>query len=148
MNVWFGTDWGEQVAQHVGRERILAVLLFMGAASVAPVAAQSGRAVVVEAAPVYLYPTTAREPLITLAVNTVLKVLADEGDWIRVEFPDTRLGPRIGYVERKRVRLSRVQEQPINPPLTEPTSQPPPPEQARPERKAVPAQSSRLGGRA
>ena len=119
----------------------------MGAATAAtPVVAQTD-AVVVEAAPVYLYPTTQRTPLQTLPVNTVVRVLAEEGDWFRVEFPDSRFGPRVGYVEKKRVRLSRVQEQPITPPPAKPPRQPPPPEQPRPEPKAVPAQS-RLGGRA
>ena len=78
----------------------MAVVLFVGAATASAVA--QGRAVVAEKAPVYLYPTTAREPLATLDVHTELRVLAEEGDWIRVEFRDNRFGPRIGYVEKKK----------------------------------------------
>ena len=125
---------------------LLASVAFIAAATAGAVA--QGRAVVVEKAPVYLYPTTAREPLATLDVHTELRVFGEGVDWISVEFHDTRFGPRVGYVEKKRVRLWRVQEQPTNPPSTEPPPQLQPPERPRPEPKAVPAQSSRLGGKA
>jgi hypothetical protein len=126
---------------------VVAALVFTGV-TIAPgtVMAQTVTAIVVTEAPVYLFPNTQRTPLATLPVNTALRVLAEEGDWVRVEFPDARFGPRVGYVERKRVRLTRIQE-PLNPP-TERQRQPPPPDQTRPEPKAAQARSTRVGARA
>lgn len=104
---------------------LLAAVIFIAAATRAVEAQEY--AVVVEKAPVYLYATTARQPLTTLDVDTVLRVLDDVGYWIRVEFRDTRFGPRVGFVEKRRVRISRVQDQPINSPVTVPPPTVPPP---------------------
>jgi hypothetical protein len=61
-------------------------------------------AVLIEAAPVFLLPDTTRTPLRILARGTYVRVLEDQGEWLRVEFPDSQFGPRVGYVEKRHVR--------------------------------------------
>jgi opacity protein-like surface antigen len=58
-------------------------------------------------APVYLREDATREPLRVLDAGTMVKVLGENGDWIRVEFADRLLGPRVGYVQRKYIQLPK-----------------------------------------
>ena len=67
----------------------------------------SGTGVMIEAAPVYLLPDSSRTPLRTLAGGTNLTVLEHKGEWVRVRFTDERFGPRVGWVERQFVRISK-----------------------------------------
>ncbi len=62
---------------------------------------------IVIAAPVYLQPDTNRQPLRTLDAGTSVKVLQENGEWIRIEFNDRVLGPRVGYVLRKYIQLPK-----------------------------------------
>jgi opacity protein-like surface antigen len=59
------------------------------------------------AAPVYLRPDANLQPLRTLDAGTPVKVLQENGDWIRIEFNDRILGPRTGYVMRKYIQLPK-----------------------------------------
>jgi hypothetical protein len=53
----------------------------------------------------FLFPDATRIPLTTLAVGTVVNVLAHEGDWYRVVFRDPALGDRTGYVQAGNIRI-------------------------------------------
>jgi opacity protein-like surface antigen len=69
--------------------------------------AEPESATTLSAAPVYLRPDTTRQPLRTLEAGTPVKVLQENGDWIRIEFYDRTLGPRVGYVQRKYIQLPK-----------------------------------------
>jgi opacity protein-like surface antigen len=62
---------------------------------------------ILSAAPVYLRPDSNLQPLRTLEAGTRVKVLQENGDWIRIEFSDRVLGARIGYVLRKYIQLPK-----------------------------------------
>jgi hypothetical protein len=47
------------------------------------------------------------EPLRTLEPGTSVMVLAEDQDWVRIQFYDPLLGPRIGYVERKHILIPK-----------------------------------------
>lgn len=93
---------------------IIVVLLFMAGLGTGAATAQENHATVIEAAPIYLTPDATRTPLRTAAVHTDLRVLAEEGDWLRVEFRDPQFGPRVGYVERRKVRVYRTEPRPAD----------------------------------
>lgn len=67
-----------------------------------------GDGVILESAPVFLLPDRTRQPLRTLEAGTTVRILEQAGDWIRIEFPDPSLGPRVGYIERKFVRVPKL----------------------------------------
>ena len=69
--------------------------------------AESESGTILSAAPVYLRPDTNLQPLRTLEAGTSVKVLQENGDWIRIEFNDRVLGARIGYVLRKYIQLPK-----------------------------------------
>jgi hypothetical protein len=130
------------------RTLVAALLLVCSLAVPAGVAAQSRNAVATAAAPIYLLPDAARTPLRVVAVNTELRVLQDEGDWFKVEFPDPRFGVRTGYVEAKHVRavaepaVERVAPAPAPIPDPTPAREPaaaPAPSGASPEPKTTPS---------
>jgi hypothetical protein len=77
----------------------------LGKLPVRVVEAQSG--IILASAPVYLRPDTNLEPLRVLEAGTAVKILQENEEWIRIEFPDRFLGPRIGYVLRTYVRLPK-----------------------------------------
>jgi hypothetical protein len=52
-------------------------------------------------APVFVLPDASRTPLAVLPAGTYLKVREESGEWLTVEFPDPRWGPRVGYVLKK-----------------------------------------------
>jgi opacity protein-like surface antigen len=60
---------------------------------------------ILAAAPVYLRPDENREPLRTLEAGTSVRILLEDREWIRIEFVDRLLGPRVGYVLRKYVHI-------------------------------------------
>jgi hypothetical protein len=68
----------------------------------------SSSAVTVARAPVYLRMDTGLEPLRTLEAGTSVKVLAELESWVRIEFYDRLLGSRVGYIERKHLRVSKL----------------------------------------
>lgn len=69
-----------------------------------PPAGQEARthATVTVPAEVFIVPDAARQPLATLEPRTRVTVIEDAGEWLRVEFPDRRWGPRVGWILRKR----------------------------------------------
>ena len=77
--------------------------------------AQTERVTVINNAPIYLLPDSARAPLRTAAAGTVLEVVTDEGPWIQVRFQDPQFGIRVGYVESRFIR--RAAQQPELRPL-------------------------------
>ena len=70
-------------------------------------ATESNSAVTIAQAPVYLRMDPSLEPLRTLEAGTSVKVLAELDTWVRIEFYDRLLGPRIGFIERKHLRLPK-----------------------------------------
>lgn len=80
-------------------------------------------ATVTASAPIYIGPKVQPIPLRTAAVGTRLEVLAEEGDWVQVRFGDPVLGPRVGWVQAKLIRIERPELQPMD--LSVPPERPP-----------------------
>jgi hypothetical protein len=92
------------------------VLVFVLAVLCAvPVAAQPDgpRATVVTAAPIFIQPG-AQVPLRVAKPGTTLKVLQEEGEWVEVEFNDPQFGRRVGWVEKKLLRIARPELEPMD----------------------------------
>ena len=70
-------------------------------------------AVVTTVAPIYLQPG-AQTPLRVARVGTLLKVLQEEGEWAEVEFTDPQFGRRVGGGEKKLLRISRPELEPMD----------------------------------
>ena len=68
--------------------------------------APSSDGIILEPAPVYLLPDARRTPLRTLETGTRIRLLRQQGDWAQIEFPDRQWGPRIGWIQRRFVRLA------------------------------------------
>jgi hypothetical protein len=62
---------------------------------------------IVGSAPVYLRPDPKLDPLRVLQAGTSVKVLQENGEWIRIQFEDRVLGSRVGYVLRKDIQLPK-----------------------------------------
>jgi len=60
--------------------------------------------VILEAAPVYIYPDASRIPLKILEIGTRIRLLQQRGDWQEIQFPDRQLGPRTGWIQKRFVR--------------------------------------------
>jgi hypothetical protein len=110
----------------------LVVALVFGAAAAGRAQPMGGTGVVVTPAPMYLAPDPTRIPLTTLAAGTNVRVVAREGDWLRILYRDRFLGDRTGYVLAATIR--------IEPPAATPSPVPPPP--ASPGQVAPTAESS------
>ena len=67
----------------------------------------SDSATIVGSAPVYLRPDSRLEPLRVLQAGTSVRVLQENDEWIRIQFDDRVLGPRVGYVLRKFIQLPK-----------------------------------------
>jgi hypothetical protein len=67
--------------------------------------AQSRSVVVLTEAPIMLLPDANRTPLSVVSTGQRLVSLGVEGQWVRVEFQDSRFGKRVGYVESRFVRV-------------------------------------------
>jgi hypothetical protein len=63
------------------------------------------QAIILEAAPVYIQPDAGRMPLKILEAGTRVKLLQQKGDWQEIQFPDRQWGPRIGWIQKRFVRL-------------------------------------------
>ncbi len=70
-----------------------------------PVDGQRPTGMITQSAPVFLMPDSTRTPLRTLPAGMIIRVLDQEGDWVRVQFNDRQYGPRVGYVQRRFVRV-------------------------------------------
>ena len=68
-------------------------------------ASRSSEGTILEAAPAYILPDPTRSSLKTLEPGTRVVVRQEKGDWLQVEFNDTQLGQRVGWVLRRFVRL-------------------------------------------
>ena len=64
-------------------------------------------------APIYLQPG-AQTPLRVARAGTVFKVLQEEGEWVEVEFNDPQFGRRVGWVEKKLLRIARPELEPMD----------------------------------
>jgi hypothetical protein len=104
-------------------------------AAVTSAAAQPLMATVTAVAPIYVEPKILPPPLRTASVGTRLEVLEEAGDWIRVRFTDPQLGPRVGFMMVKLVRVERPELQPLDLSLVS-SNPPPPPLRADPQTTA------------
>ena len=69
--------------------------------------AQTLAIVTADSAPVLLSPDPNRQPLRVFVKGATVSVVATEGTWLRVEFDDSNLGRRTGYVESRLVEVIR-----------------------------------------
>lgn len=70
-----------------------------------PVSAQVSYVTLVADAPIFVRPEASRTPLVVGKEGSLLRVLADEADWYRVEFDDPQWGRRVGYVRKDDVAV-------------------------------------------
>ena len=93
---------------------MLGVLVVPGQAS-----AQSAIRIVVSAtaAPVFVKPDSSMAPLRVAKEGSVLNVIAEEGEWYRIEFQDPQFGRRVGYIEKRHVNVQAppaFQQEPVD----------------------------------
>ena len=81
---------------------------------------QQTTAQVIANAPIYVRPEILPTPLKVAATGTKLKVLKIPGDWTQVEFHDPSFGQRIGWVQRRLVKINQAGLEPKDLSLTEP----------------------------
>jgi hypothetical protein len=102
-------------------------------------AQDSATAVAVANTPIYIAPDASRTPLRVAAQGTVFTVVAEEGEWTRVQFKDPQWGVRVGYVATSMLRVRRPDLTPmdlsVSPGNVTPSS---PAEPAAPPRAATP----------
>lgn len=72
------------------------------------------RAVVNDAAPIYLKPDDRMDPLRTAAAGTVLLVRETQRAWVQVEFADPQFGRRIGWIQRSKVDMEAPHTRPLD----------------------------------
>jgi uncharacterized protein YraI len=77
-------------------------------------AAAQSVATVITNAPIFVGPRETATPLRVAAVGTRLRVLAEEGDWIQVEFQDPKYGRRVGYIARRFVGITNQATKPTD----------------------------------
>jgi hypothetical protein len=130
--------------------RILALVL--GFALLATAAsAQDAR--VNENTPIYINPSPAPNtpPLRVAAVGTLLKVVGQDGEWLRIEFQDPQWGRRTGWVRASAVTVSRPELQPMDLSIRETPATPATPAggqyQPVPARASTPLYRTRIVGR-
>jgi hypothetical protein len=75
--------------------------------------AQPQEAVVTAVAPIYVKPG-ATVPLRTAAIGTLLRVMAEDGDWVQVQFNDPQWGLRTGWVQARQLNISRAETTPMD----------------------------------
>ncbi|HEY0875963.1 MAG TPA: hypothetical protein VGD94_20980 [Vicinamibacterales bacterium] len=100
---------------------VAAILTAVPAFAQAPAPAATATSV----APIYLQPG-AQTPLRVAKAGTLFKVLQEDADWVEVEFNDPQFGRRVGWVEKKLLRIARPELEPMDLSVT-PASAPPPP---------------------
>jgi len=71
-------------------------------------------AIVTAEAPIYLKPEANRTPLRTAARGTRLRVVAEQPDWLQVEFNDPQLGLRVGWIRRELVDWQSPETTPMD----------------------------------
>jgi hypothetical protein len=125
-------------------------ILLLAATTAARTQPISGNGVILNPSPMYLSPDPTRVPLTTLPAGVQVRVLAREGDWLRVVFRDRYLGDRTGYVLAANVRIESVAAPPSLPTpappvpgLVQPATAAPPP---RPAPAPAPVRNEREHG--
>jgi hypothetical protein len=93
---------------------VAVVILALTNATAARAQSRADRATVLENAPITLLPDASRVPLRVAAKGTSLVILTDEGDWIQVQFQDPQFGPRVGYIQKRFVRIQSAALQPLD----------------------------------
>jgi hypothetical protein len=95
-----------------GRTILVIIAVAVATLTAAPAGAQDlpNRGSVVAAAPIYLLPDRANQPLRTAAEGTILDLLTREGDWIQVRFRDPEFGPRVGFIESRFLSLTTASD--------------------------------------
>ncbi|MEP7306224.1 MAG: hypothetical protein ABJA98_11960 [Acidobacteriota bacterium] len=98
-------------------QKIVIVIFVMGAccldgrvavtldAQAAAVQVVNGSGTLLTQSPMFLLPDAQRTPLVTLPVDTIVRVVQREGDWYRVIYHDAALGDRTGYVQAANIRV-------------------------------------------
>jgi hypothetical protein len=64
--------------------------------------------------PVFIAPDATRTPLRVAAQGTVFTVVAEEGEWTKVQFKDPQWGVRVGYVATSALRFRRPELEPMD----------------------------------
>lgn len=103
-------------------------------AQVAPMAtAKRATATVTTVAPIYVSapPGPTLGPIRTAAVGTVLFVLGEKGDWLQVEFNDPQYGARVGWLQKKLVKIEDPALKPMDLSVAAERVKPPEPTPAR-----------------
>ena len=73
-------------------------------------------------APIYIGAEATPTPLRVAAIGTRLRVLAEKGDWIQVEFADPQFGRRVGWLQRQYVTLTPDRLAPTDVSVSDPTA--------------------------
>jgi len=63
-------------------------------------------AAVISNAPIYIGAVETQSPLRVASVGTTLQVVADHGEWLQIAFNDPQWGRRIGWIQKKNVRVT------------------------------------------
>ena len=92
---------------------LLAITLLVLVAGSA-IAQDHNTAVATANTPVYIAPDTTRTPLRVAAQGTVFTVVAEEGEWTKVQFKDPQWGVREGYVATSALRFRRLELEPMD----------------------------------
>jgi len=124
---------------------ITSLLLITGSAI-----AQDRTAVATVNTPVYIAPDTTRTPLRVAAQGTVFTVVAEEGEWTKVQFKDPQWGVRVGYVATSALRFRRPELEPMDlsttPEGATPTPRPAAPQPGQPRPWERPSTSTAWPG--
>jgi len=79
-----------------------------------PAAAAAQTATVLSNAPIYVTPVVTQTPLRVAAPGTTLQVLADQDEWTKIAYNDPQWGRRIGWIQKKDVRVTDPNLQPMD----------------------------------
>jgi hypothetical protein len=112
----------------------LCLMLLVAAAAAVQAQPMSANGVITTAAPMYLAPDPSLTPITTLAVDSTVRIVSRQGDWLLVVFRDRYLGDRAGYVLAANVRIE---------PIATPSTQNPPPSVPSPSTATAPVQGTR-----
>lgn len=120
------------------RYLLLAITLLLPVAGSA-LAQDRNTAVATVNTPVYIAPDTTRTPLRVAAQGTVFTVVAEEGEWTKVQFKDPQWGVRVGYVATNALRFRRPELEPMDLSATpEPVTPAPQPVSPAPAARTAP----------
>jgi hypothetical protein len=85
---------------------LMGLVMLAGLVRPAEAGAESAvRVIVSVSAPVFVKPDNKMTPLRVAKEGSILNLVADEGEWYRIEFDDPQFGRRAGYIEKRHVRV-------------------------------------------